>query len=265
MLVSREELYAFAAIAKSPPTGYTPVTDLVQSLSVRSVGAPTQPWIHLVPVVLNRYFSRRLPGSYSLEVGMKPTSLGGSLRDHISMHLTHDSLPRPLSAFGGQFSRVDLHGIDFRRPANFLRFIRSFRYAETLQCFKIRCLEYATQLELYQPSRDPPLRRISFQVWPLEGSSKASPRPLPTWISVLWSVVRRRHDLANEYLLEDDETLLVMRITSFSNGFYRRKHVPLVELTVQERRTVGMPLSPLHGSPFTLHRVSVPLLTENRF
>ena len=37
-----------------------------------------------------------------------------------------------------------------------------------------------------------------------------------------------------QYLLEDDETMEVMKITSLFQGFWRRKVTPTVELIIRE-------------------------------
>ena len=247
-LTCRDDLYAFARIIETPPTGYAAVSNFVQRLVVRAEGVPRQPWIHLVPLILKHHLPCPFPEYSMLEIVMKQSGLGGRVEDYVPMHLTHDSLPKPLAAFHSRFNNVNLEGINFRRPIDFLRFIRSFRNLETLRCVRIRCLEYPGQIELYRSSREPPLKRITFPVWPLEGDYNVPLLPLPAWISVLWSSVRRRYDCSNEYMLEDQETLLVMRMTALSYGCYRRKYLPRLELNVHERPVNGRNSSYMHGS-----------------
>lgn len=235
LLSSREAIFRFASLAESPPTGYCSIGLFVQTLDVRAVGIPSQPWIHLVPAVLKQ--QQLLPHvvSFTLDICMKQGGLGSPQSEYVTMHLTHDSLPKSLSAFHYRCNRLHLRGINFRRAASFLRFIRYFRQAEALWCNGIHWDDYPKQLQLLKPSRDPPLRRITFPVYPRIATFDAPALPQPGWVSVLWSSVRRRHDGKHEYLLQDDEARLAMRITSGFQGFHRRKHVPSLELNVLER------------------------------
>ena len=63
-----------------------------------------------------------------------------------------------------------------------------------------------------------------------------------------------------QYLLEDDETMEVMKITSLLQGFWRRKVTPTVEFIVREsyyRDNYGEPTGGMYSMGSSLHVYSI--------
>lgn len=234
-LVSRRPLRVCLP-PRNPPAGHYTIAEFIQTLEVRAEGVPPQPWIHLVHSVVHFHLLRQLSGiRLNICLNLKQEGISPLIDDYVTMHLTHDSLPKSLASFPNRFDHLELKGINFRRVANFLRFVRSFRLVETLYCLNIVWFEYPRQLQLFKTTRYSPLKRITFPAWSRIATFNTPVRLEPGWISLLWSTVRRRY-----YDSVDGEAWSLLRITSYILGFYRRKHIPRLQLSVRERfATVG--------------------------
>ncbi|KAI0094228.1 hypothetical protein BDY19DRAFT_988095 [Irpex rosettiformis] len=246
---SADRLYSFLAILKSTLKGFPSPVDLINFVTVEAINAPSQPWIHLIPLYLNRpLFHYRKP-QFALTITLRSDYLPSFLGDHVYMSRTHTAIPKSLSYFNFQCQRLELTGIKFHTLANFLLFVRAFRQLEYLHCINIGWTNDPTpdsRLQLFKAYPYPPLKRCSLQPFRHTGY-EAPDTPELYWVSALWSWIRRRSVEDRRYLLEDHETQVVMNITSLFQGFWRRKYIPNLEMTIRERQKRDSHDKPLAG------------------
>ena len=238
-LRSSSHLNSLLRILQSAPGGLPPVADLVNRIVVDAMGTPNQPWIHLVPLLLNRHLFRRrgAPPQFSLAIGELTQPHLGFYGEHLSMSRTHNSIPKGLSYFDFQCQEIKITGVKFLNLSNFLMIMRSFKRLENLYCKGIGWLHDPAEIQQQRIPKSykyPPLKAV--QTDPFPDKSLYGPQmPYTHWVAALWCWVRRRTIGKEQYLLEDHETENVMRITGLFQSGWARKMMPNIKLVVKER------------------------------
>lgn len=250
---SPDRLDPFLSILNSTPKGLQSVASFIVRVVVIAIGIPDQPWIHLIPLRLKRHlFSRKHPDrlpNFSLSIVLRTNGLPSASDKRVYMPATHDCLPKSLSLFNFQCQTVELTGVDFRTFEQFVVSVRAFRRLENLSCTKVGwTTDPSERLVLLRPFAYPPLRRAMMQPFEANGGFNMPHKPEPHWVSALWCWARRRAVDGKHYLLEDHETMMVMKITSLFQGFWRRKSTPTLEMFVKERRRRDHHGEPLDGA-----------------
>ncbi|KAI0347616.1 hypothetical protein BDW22DRAFT_1349641 [Trametopsis cervina] len=228
-LKSSEDVYSLAKFIDNPPARSKSVAAYIESLNVLAVGPPAKPWIHLIPIILKSRLSQRSAPHIALSIRQDYDKW-----DPLPIHTTHDTIPWSFSALGMQANTLSLADTNFRSAKSFLHFARAFRNMDTLICNDVAWEENAPDLRLYEVSfrRKPPLNSISVTPWP-----EAPSFPDPSWISVMWALIRCRRDGSTEHYLSDEDTRIAMQITARCESPPRLKTRPRAQLRAARKST----------------------------